>query len=82
MPPLWDFLRRTEALRRDPLKQRLGEFPGICFGKAELREEGSLDHAECAGPRCLNSAAWSFTKSRMFVGASPVSVRMASVIRS
>jgi hypothetical protein len=35
-----------------------------------------------APPRCLNSAAWSFTKSRMFVGASPVSVHMASVMRS
>ena len=36
----------------------------------------------CAGPRCLNSAAWSFTKSRMFVGASPVSLHMVSVMRS
>jgi len=45
--------------------------PGIC-GAAQ----------ECAGPRCLNSAAWSFTKSRMFVGASPVSLYMVSVMRS
>src|SRR5262249_16705673 len=37
---------------------------------------------ECAGTRCLNSAAWSFTKSCMFVGASPVSLRMVSVMRS
>jgi hypothetical protein len=37
---------------------------------------------DCAGPRCLNSAAWSFTKSRMFVGASPVSLHMVSVMRS
>src|SRR5580692_10734856 len=31
---------------------------------------------------CLNSAAWSFTKSRMFIGASPVSLHMVSVMRS
>jgi hypothetical protein len=35
-----------------------------------------------AGPRCLKSAAWSLTKSRMFIGASPVSLRMVSVMRS
>ena len=37
---------------------------------------------ECAGTRFLNSAAWSFTKSCMFVGASPVSLRMVFVMRS
>ena len=35
-----------------------------------------------AGSRRWNSAAWSFTKSRMFVGGSPVSWYMASVTRS
>jgi len=37
---------------------------------------------EFAGRCCLNSAACSFTKSRMFAGASPVSLRMVSVMRS
>src|SRR6476646_7117564 len=37
---------------------------------------------ECAGAPCLNSAAWSFTKSRMLVGASPVSFDRVFVMRS
>ncbi|MET4444649.1 hypothetical protein ABIB75_002924 [Bradyrhizobium sp. GM2.2] len=61
--------------------------PCPCIGKVLASTIGSAcgicrAPQECADLRCLNSAAWTFTKSRMFVGAAPVSLYMASVMRS
>ena len=58
------------------------QVPGAAVLRICLERQDLPAPQECAGPRCLNSAAWSFTKSRMLVGASPVSLHMPSVMRS
>jgi hypothetical protein len=45
MPPPSRLLPVAEPLRRDLLKQGLGEFLGIGLGKTELAEKGRLDLA-------------------------------------
>ena len=90
--PKWH--RRFFLKQRTPFEKPLPfESKGHTFELCRVRhpafvnatgvpEPGLPALQEYAGQRGLNSAAWRFTKSYMFVGAWPVSFCMVSVMRS
>jgi hypothetical protein len=76
-----DFLGGFGRAPRTDIPARHGSHYGGARQTIASDTRAPLSGQACAD-RCLNSAPWRFTKSRMFIGLSPVSLHKLSVIWS